>query len=302
MRHIILEGPDGAGKTHLARKLCAMNQMGYHHEGPPPVGIPPLHHYAALLTQAARPTVFDRLHLGQVVYPPLLRDELPMTPTELTLMARLISGTGSFVIGCLPPWAVCLANNRAKEELIKDEGVLYAAYAEWQLMFRFRENMPSLLNYEVYDYTRSGGLGVNMNPHQFKRCPDGVIGSPSARILFIGEQPNSKTLDLPFFGTARSSGYLFERIEEAELDEEDMAFTNALDVRGNARDLAFIVSQMSDLNVVVPLGRVAENQIERQNVPFVKIHPIPHPQYWKRFHASEPEAYTAKLKELHHVS
>lgn len=296
MRHIIIEGPDGAGKTTLARRLCHVHAMAYHHEGPPPAGTSALHHYAGLLANATRPTVFDRFHLGELVYAPLLRGQPGLAPEEVTLMNRLIAGTGTRLVGCLPSWQTCWASNQAKRELIDDPTVMRAAYDAWRVTF---DDVRAFHRGTRYNYAQAG---VDPPPgprtDRADRLPDGVIGYPGARVLFVGEQPNSGTLDLPFFGTARSSGYLNARIVEAGLAEETLAFTNALDMQGQTRDLAFIVTQMLRLDVIVPLGRVAANQIARQNVPLVRVHQLPHPQFWKRFHALETREYARMLEAL----
>lgn len=295
MKHIIIEGPDGAGKTQLARQLCHRHQMAYHHEGPPPTDGSLLHHYAALLMNATRPTVFDRLHVGELVYGPLLRGESQIKGYELELMNRLVRGLGVATVVCLPPWPVCWDNNQRKPELIPTRRGLEVAYDKWTYIVTMPE---TLANLQTYDYTSGDVFVVN----QPDRLPDGVIGSPHARFLFVGEQPNGNSLDLPFFGDAPSSLYLNGRITDAGFQEADIAFTNALDVVGQARDLAFIVSQMPRLETVVTLGRVALAQFERQQPPFVKLHAMPHPQYWKRFHHGETREYTRMLENLHDVA
>lgn len=289
--HIIIEGPDGAGKTTLARQLCHDLRMAYHHEGPPPVSTSVLHHYAALLANTKRPTVFDRFHLGELVYGPLLRGVSGLNPTDIRLMNRLVRGNGIAVIICLPEWGTCLERTRQRDEFIKDETKLKEAHRLWCTMVDAFDHV----NTQVLN----DGEGCDPAVRVYDALPDGVIGSPSARLLLIGEQPNSRTLDLPFFGTARSSGFLNERLQDAGISEGDIAVTNALTLEGQARDLGWIISQMPQLKVVVPLGRVALGQLEQQDVPdFVDISPVPHPQYWKRFHASDAVGYVKRLIDV----
>lgn len=152
MRHIILEGPDGAGKTTIARILCHALGMEYSHEGPPPPGVEPFTHYWLQLGGAEYPTVFDRLHLGEIVYGPLLRGKPGLTPEEVMRLNDLAEDMDALIVLCLPPWENCLAATRAKEELIKDETVLRAAYDGWKVL----SQNTSQFTGRIFDYTRRG--------------------------------------------------------------------------------------------------------------------------------------------------
>ena len=151
MSHVIIEGPDGAGKTSLARFICHRHTMAYHHEGPPPDGSA-LHHYAGLLMNTTKPTVFDRLHLGELVYGPLLRGDSKLAPADVDLLNEVILNRCITVVACLPPWETCFANNRDKDEFIKDEVTLHAAYDAWSVLLR---NPRFQVNLRLYDYTAS---------------------------------------------------------------------------------------------------------------------------------------------------
>jgi hypothetical protein len=290
-RHVIIEGPDGSGKTTLARKLCAVFDMNYHHEGPPPPDMSVLHHYAGLLATATRPTVFDRLHLGELVYGPLLRGASRLKPMDEVLMTRLVRGTGTDVIICQMPWETTINICKQKQELIKDEAVMQTAYLRWA---RVSANNSQRLDLST---------GVMPKIGQHLRLPDNVIGSPYAKLLLVGEQSNSDWLDLPFFGTKDSSGFLNERLVWTMVSEDRLAFTNALDHAGRPRDLYHIVTRMPMLTVVVALGNVAAEQLELQTMPeFIKVIKLPHPQYWKRFKSSTPQAYTKLIREAYNAA
>lgn len=295
MKHVIIEGPDGAGKTRLARELCARYGMGYHHEGPPPPGVDLTAYYAKLLVNATRPTVFDRLYLGELVYGPLLRGGSRVSAYDLRMLHRLVVGTGSTVVTCLPDFCVCLENNQAKTELITDQVTLRDAYDAWDLVFNAVMTIP---NRQPHSYTRQVGPFLVRDK---SRLPEGCVGSPTAKILFVGEQANGD-LDLPFFRTGRSSVYLNRALSDAGVPEADLALVNTLNRLSRPNDLPFVISQMPVLRTVVALGKIAAIRLKQNCPPFVNVIEIPHPQYWSRFHAAETDRYTAMLKEAYDVA
>lgn len=300
MRHVILEGPDGAGKTTLAQKLIKKHGFLYHHEGPPPEGSGSLlHYYAERLLDAKEPTVFDRFHLGEMVYGPLLRGASRISGEEAVLMNRLIAGTGTVVLGCLPPFGVCLRNNRAKEEMIKDERVLAEAYKQWLSILHYGAGLL-LVNGHIYDYESQEYF-----LQATEACDDAVIGSPHAKFLFVGEKPNG-ALDLPFFTAERSSQYLNHRLAAAGFAERDCAFTNAHHPDGMSRNLAKAVLGFHRPIVVVALGKAAEEAVKDQRLKHISrvtsVQQLPHPSFWKRFHATEETKYEAMLQEIYAAS
>jgi len=152
--HVVLDGPDGAGKTTLAKIICKQYGMWYRHEGPPPPGVPVFQHYSGLLEQTTEPTVFDRLHVGELVYGPLLRGASGLTREQVDELNEQVT-----LVICLPPWNVCLANTRGRVELIKDVTVLYAAYIRWVVLSVDLEQRALIerrsREIQVYDYTAS---------------------------------------------------------------------------------------------------------------------------------------------------
>lgn len=289
MRHIVIEGPDGAGKTRLARFICHRHVMAYHHEGPPPAGASLLHHYGGLLANAERPTVFDRLHLGELVYGPLLRGASGVSSNDLVLMRRLLRGMGVVTILCLPPWSTCYQNNRDREELIPDEPRLRRAYDAWA-------SLAPTGHFDLhYDYTSAPPFQLPW----VESCSPGVIGSPSASVLFIGER-TAGAPDLPFFNTVNASGFFNAAVAAAGYREDDIAFTNAFTTTGAPRDLAAVCPP--SVRVVVPLGRPATLAAEDQLSHRVRIEPLPHPAFWKRFHFNESKEYTRMLSRIREVA
>lgn len=294
-KHVIIEGPDGAGKSTLA---LAFTHLGYRyrHEGPPPKGASAFEHYARLFAEAKKPTVFDRFHLGELVYGHVLRGESELSHDDVVRLTRLVTGTGTPIIFCYPPWATCEANSAKKDEFIKSKDLRGSAYDRWAVIAdRYDANL------QVYDYTED-----RLHVAQYDRLPDGVVGAPAARFLIVGEQPNG-TLDLPFFGTKSSSMFLHHCLKEAGVNEWDVAFTNALDSFGFPRKLNLLMMGMSPrLKGVALLGKVAADQFKKQCGGqwngLLSVRELPHPQYWLRFKHSRLDEYVLKLKAAYQMS
>lgn len=150
---LIIEGPDGAGKTRLAQSIKGAR---YHHEGPPPPGEHSLlAYYLGIIDQKVQqspiwaPFVFDRLAMGEAVYGPILRGGSRITDDELRRFFKATRELRAFHVLCLPPFKTCRANWEARrkrnQELITDHSAFERAYS------RFESYKPWFDL--VYDYT-----------------------------------------------------------------------------------------------------------------------------------------------------
>ena len=123
---VILEGCDGSGKTTLAGALT--RRRGYSYSvvktGPPvpgyDVAVAYLDEIYAALARLGR-TLFDRLHLGEKIYGPLLRGEDRMGRDGLATIERVMATHDVSLIICCPPWDTLVASWRSKDDLLKNE-------------------------------------------------------------------------------------------------------------------------------------------------------------------------------------
>lgn len=154
---IVIEGPDGAGKTTLAKSLVGPGVSTYHHFGPPEPEITSLVDYYQLqlsyhTNSWTRPTaVFDRLAMSEMVYGPIARGGSRISGEEFDRFMHWCRERGVLHIVCLPPYQICLANWKRKladgHEYLRREEQFGLAY-EGFLRLAHRADI-------VYDYARS---------------------------------------------------------------------------------------------------------------------------------------------------
>lgn len=163
---IIVEGPDGSGKSTLitnlgleAKRLKSIRGgvggTRFNGEGDGVAGWggndPALMAYCrkVLGFGPQAPIAFDRFHLSEVVYGPILRNKQELTEGDLALLAQFLREQRVQVVMCLPPFAVTLANvNQESRErpAYQTEGFLHQAYTEFARLAPHATIM--------YDYTR----------------------------------------------------------------------------------------------------------------------------------------------------
>jgi hypothetical protein len=156
---IIVEGPDGSGKSTLITRL---NHQRVHLRslrggvgGTTPEGWgggrPVVDAYVHALDTHPPETAFDRFHLSEHVYGPILRNTQLITPDVLLELSEVLRKRRIPVIVCLPPWWVVHDNvmqpGRERPAYQTDQ-FLREAYDSW-LDVAF--NSPRIT---LWDYTK----------------------------------------------------------------------------------------------------------------------------------------------------
>lgn len=302
MKHpvIILEGPDGSGKTWVAKKLHQELGFRYLHEGVPPPGTTSavlFSHYLSTLWKALRgdrPVVLDRHYLGELIYGPVMRQRSLLSETQRRLIERLVFSHGAKVVICEPELLTCRNNwLRKRRDYVPDMPKLSLIWGDYR---RRRVFNP---RYHRWDYEHdSWDLLREIVTLPRVELGLGILGSPTAQVLLVGEQVNVNLMrrDWPFFSEQGSSGYLNQALQQALIPEEHLAIVNILPPESlNPKDLTEIKQQLPQLRQVVALGRVAEEALTHQQVEHTHL---PHPQFHKRFNHNV-EAYAQQLKEAY---
>ena len=302
---VILEGPDGGGKSTLAAELVKKG-FAYRHFGPPDPGVDMIEFYLRHLNEAIEepevPTVFDRLYLGETIYGPIMRGQDRIGGRKgIRLFQRLIQSRDVLEVFCIPSHDT-MRDNYARKMTEKDD---YVKGFEnfWKICDGYLQAlhiMPKAMTFNYQKDTYYKVLGVSGWPRI--TLPKGTIGSIIAKYLFVGDIPNHPSVDVPFFSLKNSSGYFNDALERAEISEESIALSNAYSPHSlKPRSLRELRTVLPNLEKIFLMGNRAQvwysNQPKSEDMLPVEVKSIPHPQYLKRFQGSDPVVMARIIKE-----
>lgn len=144
---VILEGPDNAGKTHLAQQLVTRIQsigrsaVTVHHKTPEEGQTNLLETYITALKDAESrlvrsraSTIFDRLALSEVIYGSVMRGGHKLGRDGYTKFLKAADSVNAKTIILTTAWdTVCdLWKERQATEYVQDKGLLYDIWEAYQ--------------------------------------------------------------------------------------------------------------------------------------------------------------------------
>lgn len=285
----LIEGPDCAGKTTLARKICELTGATYLHQGPYQRDV--LTETLDLLAPAlrdGRDVVCDRLHVGELVYGPIMRHKCMMTSVERRMINRVLLAHETLVVFALPPKEVVINNWRAlrerRDEYVQGEGLLEAIWSAYKTRLYEITDLPHV----HWDYTtdRSVEAMLHAVPRPPKNEGPGVGVFREGVTLLVGERFARGTLGdggwrFPFVGSM-CSAWVTGLLEEWRVFESSLYWVNAVDGLERETDPSF-VERLKPARVIA-LGNWAQDWVIRHNIEHTAVS---HPQYWKRFHHND---------------
>lgn len=104
---IIIEGPDGAGKTTLANQLSRQTKYDIVHRSQPKTDDEKKHmmsEYVAAI-KSSKNTILDRCWYSEMVYGPIMRDASVISYPEMYKLEKLLAKAGAIVIYATAPKA-----------------------------------------------------------------------------------------------------------------------------------------------------------------------------------------------------
>lgn len=124
---VVLEGPDGVGKSTLADALEATHGGTVHriNNGPPPNDVPPYLHYSCMIDDVVdickrdktALVVIDRFHVGELIYAPMFRGTLDLSLDEARAIDHELTEAGVVMVHCY-----LSAEEMIRRQLARDGG------------------------------------------------------------------------------------------------------------------------------------------------------------------------------------
>lgn len=303
----IFEGPDGSGKSTIAREYAERTGAVYVHCGPLPnlhqnlgrlyleTMLPALHGY--------QDVVLDRCWMSEMPYGHAFREgKLRLSVPKLRMLERAALRCGAVVVSCRPPWQTVKKNWEARkgEEMLKTAEQLRHVY---DLYACDRVTDLPCVQYNYLNKVSFADLrqAVDLKSSELHRTNRATAGSWGGQFVLVGEAPGERKdcdpwLQLPFvsFGGAGCSLWLTDQLERANVMETELLWVNASD------DLSFLKTdtELHDL-AVVALGSVASDALLEAGITH---NLVPHPQAWKRFNHQQPYPLIDTLTRLRRKS
>lgn len=148
---IILEGPDGSGKTTLAEQLH--KQTGYmllHRSHSTDTGATSLFDEYAQVIRSGKNCIMDRSWYSEMVYGPIMRDKSIICYPQMYELERLAAKNGAILIHCTAPenvlWKRCL--RRGEDYVTKRDTFHKICDGFDELMHR----IPHVIPVVAYEY------------------------------------------------------------------------------------------------------------------------------------------------------
>jgi hypothetical protein len=301
----VLEGPDLAGKTTLARKLAEAQGPGKTivlNYGAPEISDPFLEYEAGFLGRLpADPGILvicDRLAAGETVYGPVLRGRSRLTRGGLLHCEMLYEALGAVRLMLMPSLAVLLARYRERGDLLIDEGELAGireAYAALAPRFNYTQ---------LHDAagTEAGPL-LRLAEERAQRAADVQAGAPGyvgplyPAVVFAGDIRAGIPANDPYRHAFTPAGFGAARFlmgSLASYSRRVLRSTGIMNTLEEGMDLAK-ADEILGRPRYVALGHLADARLRQAGITQVTW--IPHPAYTGRFRKRTEAEYGQDLMQ-----
>lgn len=288
---IVIEGPDCAGKSHLAEQLKFRFFAELTHYSK--------HDRMGMLAHAAtaasgNKAIVDRFHLSDIPYSAYCRGYVG-DHTGIQMINRVLLARASVIIICLPSWETVKRAwlKRVDEEMIKNQEILRRIYKWYDNKEAIRKAAGGIpVVYYNYKRHKFQNLAERIDALTVRPVHDVADGESAGKfyvwdsVLLVGEKVSSDSQhEVPFTGHGNSGEWLTDLLRQRGISESRLSWINikAIDDEDNTRNILNHVDNYRPRHIIA-LGDKAANALDVLGISYTKFQ---HPQYHKRFKSSE---------------
>jgi thymidylate kinase len=310
---IILEGPDGSGKTVLAERLMSRIEATYPsprspeyiHKKRPSEGsllAEYLRPIADYMPRSGRTLVLDRWHLGELVYPEMTDRETLASFVEFRYLEMFLRSRGAIVIrvDTNPSATLQVIHERAEHEpleerVLEQQSSFSRAYKSTKLRSMTYDRSQDTSDTAI-DVLIAAALGAELDTPMLHKNPT-YVGPSHPAVVLLGDQRNVRTdhFEYPtaFVPESATSGhFLMNALPKNWLEYGLFGFMNA-----NEGHPVSIFDETYVEPKWVVLGREAEKAL-RNSSEIESFGVVPHPQYIRRFHHHARDRYGMEIQRV----
>lgn len=287
----IFEGPDGSGKTTLAKEYAAETGAIYVHFAQLPqvnASLARMHVEAMLPALLGySDVVFDRCWLSEYPYGVAFRGGADrLGEGSIPMLERVAYRCNPVLVKCLPPFESVKATflSRKTLEMLDNTSQLEKVYDLYQVS---RSALPVV----HYDYTNDTDVreriaeARSLSSRHIAKVKS--VGCSFGKVLLVGDEfGEPKDCDtfyqLPFvsFSHLGCSRWLATKMQHAGIDESNIFWVNS-----KLPEELEVIKALRPGKILITMGKEASERVQALGIkPDHKVH---HPQSWKRFHARE---------------
>lgn len=287
---VILEGPDGAGKSTLAEELQRrLPGAEYVHHGPY-LGASP-RELSAVFMASMKPAftadlIMDRCWLSEPIYASVFRkSESRISSVHKRMLERTALALNAVVVLCRPPFSVCeRAFLSGRDEYMQTSEQLLGVHDQYVSL---KTDLPVI----HYDYTQDSIEDVLVAIGLAKQ-----VLSKRVLVTLLSDRPTSRTaehaiMQIPFvaFSKDSCSEWLAKQLEVAGIPETNLSWKNTHTYTGEAEDSRHLGIR----GLALALGVNAAKWCVKNNIYHEAL---PHPQTHMKYHFGKPYQLIEELK------